>query len=82
ALAGILFLVCGSPAQEQSVLLRYDLKPGDHLFYRQTFKREAVGGQTAFGTIASWDNHVLVAGEQSWSPTLAYSAALAFDVER
>lgn len=44
-LTGILFLVCGTPAQAQSVLLRYGLRPGDHLFYRQTLEREAVGGR-------------------------------------
>ncbi len=41
-------------------LLRYDLRPGDHLVYRQTLEREVAGRQVEASSRGSWTSHALV----------------------
>ncbi len=40
--------------------LRYDLRPGDHLVYRQTLERQVSGQQLDSSSRNSWTNHALV----------------------
>lgn len=51
-------------AAEDAVDLRYDLKPGDHLVYRETLRRQARGPDLEFETRVEWISHVVVAAEQ------------------
>jgi dienelactone hydrolase len=73
--AAVFFLLwAGSPdllAEEPSVELRYDLRPGDHLIYQQSLEREVTGvkerdpDERNFSVRAAWTSHVLVTGESS-----------------
>jgi len=67
-LALALLAIPGSSATEAPrVEVRYDLRPGDHLTYRQVFERE--GKSARFGwdflTRTQWTNHALVLGERA-----------------
>src|SRR5262245_14789429 len=39
---------------------RYDLRPGDHLIYRQTLERELRTNDTASVVQVEWESHLLV----------------------
>jgi hypothetical protein len=41
------------------VPLRYDLKPGDHLVYRQRFERQVVSEEAEQRTVCEWTTHLL-----------------------
>lgn len=60
-LALLLWLLLGSLLlAEEPRQLRYDLRPGDHLVYRQTLERETSGRQVEALSQGSWTNHVVV----------------------
>jgi fermentation-respiration switch protein FrsA (DUF1100 family) len=46
---------------------RYDLRPGDHLVYRQRLAREQRSTRVDSRTEAEWESHVLVVAERSGS---------------
>ncbi|MGH8458925.1 MAG: HEAT repeat domain-containing protein, partial [Nevskiales bacterium] len=53
-------------------LLRYDLRPGDRLLYRQTLERETSGKQLEALSRGSWTNHLLVLDGNSGSLVLGF----------
>jgi len=56
-------------AEEPAVALRYDLRPGDHLIYRQSLERQITGVEERdpqrriFALRREWTSHVLVTQE-------------------
>jgi poly(3-hydroxybutyrate) depolymerase len=62
-LAGLSSPASGATQQTTSpaapIALRYDLRPGDHLVYRETLRRETHGRVEA-ASAAEWTTHVLV----------------------
>ncbi len=50
--------------QETAQVLRYDLRAGDHLVYRQELESESAGGAIEALSHRSWTNHVVVLEEQ------------------
>ncbi len=60
-LAFLFLLLPGPPLlAEEPHQLRYDLRPGDRLVYRQTLERETSGRQVEALSQGSWTNQVLV----------------------
>jgi pimeloyl-ACP methyl ester carboxylesterase len=55
-----------SPAPAPTVL-RYDLRPGDHLVYRQRLERSLRSAFVESRSEAEWESHVLVLGERGGS---------------
>jgi fermentation-respiration switch protein FrsA (DUF1100 family) len=49
------------------VALQYDLRPGDHLVYRQRLEREIRSTRVDSRSEAEWESHVLVLGERGGS---------------
>lgn len=47
-------------AEERKVRLRYDLRPGDHLVYRQIWEQERKGPNQTRTVRLEWENHLLV----------------------
>ncbi len=74
-----LFLAAGvSAASPPKSRLRYDLRPGDHLIYRQTLERRIRSSDSGFATPEStsrlsWTNHVLVLGETEAGRVVGFS---------
>ncbi len=62
-------LAVSALAEEPRVELRYDLRPGDHLVYRQVFERDGNNSYYGYDFLyrREWTSHVLVTGEQSGS---------------
>jgi hypothetical protein len=61
-LVGAQQLLASSP-----VALRYDLRPGDHLVYRQRLERGLRTANVESRSEAEWESHVLVLAERSGS---------------
>ena len=59
---------------DEPVLLRYDLRPGDHLIYQQTLERARhdEGRFANFSYQIEWDSHVLVLGGDSELPAVGF----------
>ena len=59
----------GSPLQPASarIALRYDLRPGDHLVYRQRLERSVRSTSVDSRSEAEWESHVLVLAERGGS---------------
>ena len=49
------------------VVLRYDLRPGDHLVYRQRLERSVRSASVDSRSEAEWESHVLVLAERGGS---------------
>ena len=60
-LAAALVLAAAPP------LLRYDLRPGDHLVYRQKLERSLRSASVESRSEAEWESHVLVLGDRGGS---------------
>ncbi len=62
-------LAASALAEEPRVELRYDLRPGDHLVYRQVFERDGNNSYYGYDFLyrREWTSHVLVTGVQSGS---------------
>ncbi len=69
--AGALLCVLPVGAQPERVLLRYDLRPGDHLVYRQQIEG-AVAGTVSSKSRTEWHNHVLVLSENEGKLILGF----------
>jgi hypothetical protein len=54
-------------AQARPLALRYDLRPGDHLVYRQRLERGARSTSVDSRSEAEWETHVLVLAERGGS---------------
>jgi pimeloyl-ACP methyl ester carboxylesterase len=59
-------LLCsaGKTSAESIAAWKYDLRPGDHLTYRETIERESRGEAYEAKTRAKFTSHVLVTGER------------------
>jgi dienelactone hydrolase len=58
----------GAPAASAApVVLRYDLRPGDHLVYRQVLGRAVTSASVDSRSEAEWESHVLVLAERDGS---------------
>jgi pimeloyl-ACP methyl ester carboxylesterase len=69
ALAALLVFVPGpAAAADEPRVLRYDLRPGDHLVYRETLERTVRSAREEQQARMAWDAHVLVvaAGDGHW----------------
>jgi dienelactone hydrolase len=60
--AAALVLALADPAA-----LRYDLRPGDHLVYRQRLERGVKSASVDSLSVAEWESHVLVLAERQGS---------------
>ncbi len=60
--AAALVLALAEPA-----VLRYDLRPGDHLVYRQSLERGARSARVDSQSVAEWESHVVVLAERAGS---------------
>ena len=58
----------------EAVLLRYHLRPGDHLIYKQslTRSRHDEGRFASFSFRTNWDSHVLVLGGDAETPAVGF----------
>ena len=70
-------LAASALAEEPRVELRYDLRPGDHLVYRQVFERDGNNSYYGYDFLyrREWTSHVLVTGEQSGSFAVGFHSA-------
>jgi pimeloyl-ACP methyl ester carboxylesterase len=83
--AAALVLAAASPlaaapaSPEAPALLRYDLRPGDHLVYRQRLERSLRSASVESRSLAEWESHVLVLGERggSWRVGIQRNRTLA-----
>ncbi|HEX9187856.1 MAG TPA: dienelactone hydrolase family protein, partial [Vicinamibacteria bacterium] len=72
-LAAALLLAAASPRAaappppRAPALLRYDLRPGDRLVYRQRLERSLRSASVESRSEAEWESHVLVLGERGGS---------------
>ena len=64
AVAALVLAMAAALGADDPIELRYDLKAGDHLFYRETLRREGKGPDLDFETQAEWTTHVVVTGEE------------------
>jgi pimeloyl-ACP methyl ester carboxylesterase len=55
------------PAAATPIVLRYDLRPGDHLVYRQRLERSVRSASVDSRSEAEWESHVLVLAERDGS---------------
>jgi predicted esterase len=71
---GLLLLTCGTVlAQSQSnTAWKYDLRPGDHLTYRETIERESRGEGYETKTRARFTSQVLAVGERDGTLSLGF----------
>lgn len=60
SMMGLMVIAGPAPAQDTRIELRYDLRPGDHLTYRQQLDREMRSDEGEFLVHAEWVSHVLV----------------------
>lgn len=60
--AAALVLALAEPA-----VLRYDLRPGDHLVYRQSLDRGVRSARVDSQSVARWESHVVVLAEREGS---------------
>ena len=65
--AAALVLALAAPPEPASVVLRYDLRPGDHLVYHQRLERGTKSSRVESRSAAEWESHVLVIGERAGS---------------
>ena len=66
AAAALLVALAAASAPAPAVL-RYDLRPGDHLVYRQRLERAIRSSSVDSRSEAEWESHVLVLAERSGS---------------
>jgi predicted esterase len=68
-LLAVAAVAAGAPAGEpaRGEAPRYDLRPGDHLVYRQRLERGVRTAGVESRSVAEWDSHVLVLGERGGS---------------
>ena len=67
ALAAVPTPVQTAAAPASPLALRYDLRPGDHLVYRQRLERGIRSASIDSRSEAEWENHVLVLAERGGS---------------
>ncbi|HSD28889.1 MAG TPA: dienelactone hydrolase family protein [Vicinamibacteria bacterium] len=70
AAAALVLALAGSggvPSAVTPVALRYDLRPGDHLVYRQRLARARRSASVDSRTETEWESHVLVLAETAGS---------------
>jgi poly(3-hydroxybutyrate) depolymerase len=65
--AAALLLALASPPGPAPAVLRYDLRPGDHLVYRQRLERGTRSSSVDSRSALEWESHVLVLAERSGS---------------
>ena len=70
AIAALLLTALCGCAQTLPVELRYQLRTGDHLVYREVFERELQSGDINFRTRAVFVNHLLVVGDANGNALL------------
>jgi dienelactone hydrolase len=66
--AAALLVALAAASEPAPAVLRYDLRPGDHLVYRQRLERETRSASVDSRSEAEWEGHVLVLAERpgSW----------------
>lgn len=63
ALFTALFLLISASAQDGGIPLRYKLRAGDHLIYREVFERDGNSAEQSFRTRTVFLNHLVVLDE-------------------
>jgi Phospholipase/Carboxylesterase len=82
-LGAALLLALAAAAGADAVDLRYDLRPGDRLVYRQTLRREGHGADFDYETRAEWRSQVLVTGTRGGRSVLGFQRnRVSFDLVR
>ncbi len=74
--AFLLLLPASLLLAEEPRQLRYDLRPGDHLIYRQTLERETSGKQVESASRRAWTNHVVVVDVNSGAWVVGFQRSL------
>jgi len=69
---GAAFLACCAAGAAQPMTLRYQLRPGDHLVYRERLVREVVGQESSTETRTEWATDVLVVEPRAGSFIVAF----------
>ncbi len=65
--AAALLVALAAPSEPAPAVLRYDLRPGDHLVYRQRLERSLRSAAVDSQSEAEWETHVLVLAERDGS---------------
>jgi pimeloyl-ACP methyl ester carboxylesterase len=65
--AAALLVAFAAASGAAPAVLRYDLRPGDHLVYRQSLERGTRSASVESRSEAEWESHVLVLAERSGS---------------
>ena len=65
--AAALLAALAAPSGPAPAVLRYDLRPGDHLVYRQRLERGIRSASVDSRSEAEWESHVLVLAERGGS---------------
>lgn len=82
-LGAAFLLALAGAAGADAVDLRYDLRPGDRLVYRQTLRREGQGADFEYETRAEWTSQLLVTGTRAGKSVLGFQRnRVSFDLVR